>query len=127
MRSRGDFWIPPSHPGREAVPVLHHPYAVNHLAILENTEKNPNHFRLKHPSVFFSNRTNRVCKLKLCNGTVAFCTFLLFTAKLDVEFFENLQLVVIGTTRLGADRWSRVQKAYMEKNGVYSILSHITL
>lgn len=28
-----------SRPGREAMPFLHHPYAVNHLAILENREK----------------------------------------------------------------------------------------
>lgn len=26
---------------------------------------------------------------------MAFCTFLSFTANLDVEFFENLQLVVV--------------------------------
>lgn len=48
-----DFWIPPSHPGREAVSVLYHPYAVNHLAILENREKKNYQFTFQYPSFSF--------------------------------------------------------------------------
>lgn len=81
------------------MPVLHHPDAVDHLAILENTEKKHSHFIFKYPSFSF-------------------------------QFLQTAQLVFANSKSVISRGWPMMESeesGWGEKNGTYSILSHITL